>query len=235
MIDKILGTYMFPSRNHEEKWDIEKEDDQEEGIVMFDGEKEKLNEKEEELLIDFGDVAELDAGPVPTTFGQPDTKNSTISSTMSYSMNDLLGSSPPTPTETIMSTTTTSMSTTEQHLLSDSTKSPSVTITTNTLTTPNTTRPSSPSPSYHSCSEDEGGIQMIDNDDDIDMYIQISVPETISTLALNEAETLEKGMSGLAVTERSIDDVKRNSSVEPKSLGSLSRAGKKSPGDFGLF
>lgn len=237
VIDKILGTYVFPSMSNVdgEKWDNGGEG--EDGISMIDGDNQvKKKEIEEELLIDFGEVAELEAD-VPLSFGQLDNKNPNVSSSTgaSYDMEDLLGS-PITPTETVTSITTKSIP--DAHFASHSNGaiSPSIatTTTTTTLATPNTTTPSSPSPSYYSCSEDEGVIQMIDNDDDIDMHIQLSPQETLSTSSMNEAERIEKGMSGLVVTERSIDNVKHDSPVEPKSLGSLPRD-KKKAADFGLY
>ncbi|KAK6608653.1 YSIRK family gram-positive signal peptide [Botrytis cinerea] len=204
VIDKILGTYVFPSMSNVKKKEIE-----------------------EELLIDFGEVAELEAD-VPLSFGQLDNKNPNVSSSTgaSYDMEDLLGS-PITPTETVTSMKTKSIPDTHFASHSNVAISPSIATTTTTLATPDTTTPSSPSPSYYSCSEDDGGIQMIDNDDDIDMHIQLSAQETLSTSSMNEAERIEKGMSGLVVTERSIDDVKHDSPVEPKSLGSLPRDRKK--------
>ncbi|TGO16739.1 hypothetical protein BTUL_0024g00070 [Botrytis tulipae] len=235
VIDRVLGTYVFPSMSYadEEKWENGTEG--EEGISMNDGECQvKKDEIEEELLIDFGEVAELEAD-VPLPPGQLDYKNPNISSTTSNShdMEDLLGS-PVTPTETVTSTTK-SISDTHFASHSNGTISPSITTTTATLATPNTTTPSSPSPSYHSCSEDEGGIQMIDNDDDLDMHIQLTAPETPSTSSKNEVERIEKGMTRLVVTERSIDDVKHESPVEPKSLGSLPRGDRKKAADFELY
>ncbi|TGO64652.1 hypothetical protein BCON_0006g00540 [Botryotinia convoluta] len=237
VIDRILGAYVFPSMSNvdEEKWKNGGEG--EEGISMIDGEGQvKKDEIEEELLIDFGEVAELEAD-VPLPSGQLDNKNSNISSTTnnSYDMEDLLGS-PATPTETVTSTAK-SISGTHFASHSNGTISPSITTTTTTTTlaTPNTTTPSSPSPSYYSCSEDEGGIQMIDDDDDLDMHIQLTAPETPSTSSKNEVERIEKGMTRLVVTERSIDDVKHESPVEPKSLGSLPRGDRKKAADFGLY
>ncbi|KAM0155223.1 hypothetical protein ACHAQE_003720 [Botrytis cinerea] len=237
VIDKILGTYVFPSMSNVdgEKWDDGGEGEGEEGISMIDGDNQvKKKEIEEELLIDFGEVAELEAD-VPLSFGQLDNKNPNVSSSTgaSYDMEDLLGS-PITPTETVTSMKTKSIPDTHFASHSNVAISPSIATTTTTLATPDTTTPSSPSPSYYSCSEDEGGIQMIDNDDDIDMHIQLSAQETLSTSSMNEAERIEKGMSGLVVTERSIDDVKHDSPVEPKSLGSLPRDRKKAA-DFGLY
>ncbi|TGO26659.1 hypothetical protein BPAE_0055g00300 [Botrytis paeoniae] len=236
VIDRILGTYVFSSMSavDEEKW--ENGGEGEEGISMIDGDGQiKKDEIEEELLIDFGEVAELEAD-VPLPSGQLDIRNPNISSSTgpSYDMEDLLGS-PVTPTETVTSTTATSISGTHFASHSNGTISPSITATTTTLATPNTTTPSSPSPSYYSCSEDEGGIQMIDNDDDLDMHIQLTAPETPSTSSMNEVERIEKGMTRLVVTERSIDDVKHESPVEPKSLGSLPRGDRKNAADFGLY
>ncbi|KAF7874697.1 uncharacterized protein EAF02_008674 [Botrytis sinoallii] len=186
VIDRVLGTYVFPSMSsvNEEKW--ENGGEGEEGISMIDGEgRVKKDGIEEELLIDFGEVAELEAH-VPLPSGQLDNKNSNIPSTTSnsYDLEDLLGS-PATPTETVTSTTK-SISGTHFASHSNGTISPSITTTTATLATPNTTTPSSPSPSYYSCSEDEGGIKMIDNDDDLDMHIQLTAPETPSTSSKNE-------------------------------------------------
>ncbi|KAF7885030.1 hypothetical protein EAF00_010848 [Botryotinia globosa] len=234
VIDRVLGTYVFPSMSNanEAKWDNGGEG--EEGISMADGEGQvKKNEIEEEPLIDLGEVAELEAD-VPLPPGQLDYKNLIISSTTSNShdMEDLIGS-PVTPTETVTSTTK-NISDTHFASHSNGTISPSIATTTATLATPNTTTPSSPSPSYRSCSEDEGGIQMIDNDDDLDMHIQLTAPETPSTSSKNEVERIGKGMTGLVVNERSIDDVKHESPVEPKSLGSLPRGDRKKAADFGL-
>lgn len=235
VIDRVLGTYVFPSMSNvdEEKWENGREG--EEGISMLDGEGQvKKDEVEEELLIDFGEVAELKAD-VPLPSGQLKTKNPNISSATSYSydMEDLSGS-PATPTETVASKTG-SISGTHFTSHSIGTISPSITTTTTTLATPNTTTPSSPSPSYYSCSEDEGGIQMIDNDDELDMHIQLTAPETPSASSKNEVERIEKGMTRLVVTERSIDDVKHESPIEPKSLGSLPRGDRKKAADFGLY
>ncbi|KAF5876033.1 putative ysirk family gram-positive signal peptide protein [Botrytis fragariae] len=235
VIDRILGTYVFPSMSaiDGEKW--ENGGKGEEGISMIDGEGPiKKDEIEEELLIDFGEVAELEAD-VPLPSGHLDSKDPNISSTASnsYDMEDLLGS-PATPTEIVTSTTIKSISDAHFASHSNGTISPSNTTSTTTLATPNTTTPSSPSP-YYSCSEDEGGIQMVDNDDDLDMHIQLTAPETLSTSSLNEAGRIEKGMSGLVITERSIDDVKHESPVEPKSLGSLPRGDRKKAADFGLY
>ncbi|KAF7960029.1 hypothetical protein EAE96_001629 [Botrytis aclada] len=235
VIDKILETYVFPSMSNadQEKWENEKEGG--EGISMIDGEGQiKKVEIEEELLIDFSEVAELEAD-VPLPSGQSDIKKNNVSSStgLSYDMEDLLGS-PATPTETVTSTTK-SVPGTHFASQSNGTISPSATTTTTTLATPNTTTPSSPSPSYYSCSEDEGGIQMIDNDDDLDLHIQLTAPETSSTSSMNEGGRIEKGMTGLVVTERSLDDVKHDSPVEPKSLGSLPRGDRKKAADFGLY
>ncbi|KAF7940374.1 uncharacterized protein EAE98_000501 [Botrytis deweyae] len=235
VIDRVLGTYVFPSMSNvdEEKW--ENGGGGEEGISMVDGEgRVKKDGIEEELLIDFGEVAGLEAN-VPLPSGQLNNKNPNIPSTTSnsYDLEDLLGS-PATPTETVTSTTK-SISGTHFASHSNGTISPSITTTTTTLATPNTTTPSSPSPSYYSCSEDEGGIKMIDNDDDLDMHIQLAAPEIPSMSSKNEVERIEKGMTRLVVTERSIDDVKHESPVEPKSLGSLPRGDRKMAADFGLY
>ncbi|ESZ98631.1 hypothetical protein SBOR_1001 [Sclerotinia borealis F-4128] len=249
LVDRILSTYVFPSMNDNEgeKWEIEiekEENNREEGgIVMVDGEvkgREKMiDEKEEELLIDFGEVAELEA-PVPMMFGQSNVRCSAVSSVTSYSMDHLMGSPPPTPAENVTSTTNTHLT-----LSPNDTKLPNIITTTTPLAissigTPSS--PSSPTPSHHSTSEDEGAIQMIDhdNDEDVDVDIQIhisgAIPKVggIPTSSRNESGKIEKGMSGLEVNERDIDYVKHHFSMEQKSLSSLPRERKKA-GDFGLF
>lgn len=236
---------MFPSMHYEDKdkWEIEEvgEEEAEAGIMMVDGEENgnmKGKEKEEELLIDFGDVAELEA-PVPTLFEPLDAnvKSSAFSSVTSQRMDDFLGS--PVPVKTVMSTTATHLKLT---LPPDSTKSPGTIATSITTPNPAVTLPSistpstPPSPPFYESPTSDYGIQMIDNDDDdLTMHIQTSVPSPISThqLSRNESENIEKGMTELVVTESNIRDVKHHSPVEQKSLGLLPR-GEKKAGDFGL-
>ncbi|KAI9647556.1 hypothetical protein NHQ30_003941 [Ciborinia camelliae] len=190
----------------------------------------KKKGKEEESVIDFGDVAELEA-PVPLVFEQ---FYSIVTSVASYGMDDLQCSTPPTPAETSTSMTTTRTSTTHLTLPSKDTRAPIVR--TNTTALPSIIPPLCPPPprlpSYSP--EDEEGILIIDNDDELDMPIHTSGSTSgtgrILSLSRNDSGNTENGMSGLLVTQRSIDDVKHDSPVEPKRLGSLPRGG-----DFGSY